>query len=96
MTFDQDRSRVRTGAVPQVLAALRNTAIGLLRLAGLPASAAGAAGAVWGPLPWSGVPLTIGEPVPALAVAPGAESFPEAATAPGRGPPGAPTDSRPS
>jgi predicted transposase YbfD/YdcC len=34
VTFDEDRSQVRTGAAPQVLAALRNTAIGLLRLAG--------------------------------------------------------------
>ena len=34
VTFDEDRSQVRTGNVPQVMAALRNTAIGLLRLAG--------------------------------------------------------------
>lgn len=34
VTFDEDRSQVRTGAAPQVLAALRNTVIGLLRLAG--------------------------------------------------------------
>ena len=34
VTFDEDRSQVRTGAAPQVLAALRNTAIGLFRLAG--------------------------------------------------------------
>jgi predicted transposase YbfD/YdcC len=34
VTFDEDRSQVRTGNVPQVIAALRNTAIGLLRLAG--------------------------------------------------------------
>ncbi|WP_232329363.1 ISAs1 family transposase [Nocardia violaceofusca] len=34
VTFDEDRSRVRTGASPQVMATLRNTAIGLLRIQG--------------------------------------------------------------
>lgn len=34
MTFDEDRSQVRAGNVPQVLAALRNTAISLIRLSG--------------------------------------------------------------
>ncbi len=34
VTFDEDRSQVRTGAAPQVMAALRNTAIGALRHAG--------------------------------------------------------------
>ncbi len=34
VTFGEDASTVRTGAAPQVLAALRNTAIGLMRLAG--------------------------------------------------------------
>lgn len=34
VTFDEDRSQVRSGKVPQVMAAIRNTAIGLLRLAG--------------------------------------------------------------
>jgi predicted transposase YbfD/YdcC len=34
VTFDEDRSQVRSGHVPQVMAAIRNTAIGLLRLAG--------------------------------------------------------------
>ena len=33
-TFDEDRSQVRCGSIPQVMAALRNTAIGLLRWAG--------------------------------------------------------------
>lgn len=36
MTFDEDRSQVRVGSIPEVMAALRNTAIGLLRLAGEP------------------------------------------------------------
>jgi predicted transposase YbfD/YdcC len=34
VTFDEDRSQVRCGNIPQVMAALRNTTIGLLRLAG--------------------------------------------------------------
>ncbi len=32
--YDEDRSQIRTGCGPQVMATLRNTAIGLLRLAG--------------------------------------------------------------
>jgi len=31
VTFDEDRSQVRCGAIPQVMAALRNTTLGLLR-----------------------------------------------------------------
>lgn len=34
VTFDEDRSAVRRGSIPQVLAGLRNVAIGLLRRAG--------------------------------------------------------------
>lgn len=34
VTFDEDRCQVRTGAGPQVLAAIRNTVIGVLRRAG--------------------------------------------------------------
>jgi predicted transposase YbfD/YdcC len=34
VTFDEDRSQVRCGSIPQVMAALRNTVIGLLRGAG--------------------------------------------------------------
>lgn len=34
VTFDEDRSQVRCGNIPQVLAAFRNTVIGLLRWAG--------------------------------------------------------------
>ncbi len=34
VTFDEDRSHVRTGNAPHVMATLRNTAISLLRLAG--------------------------------------------------------------
>jgi predicted transposase YbfD/YdcC len=34
VTFDEDRSQVRVGNVPQVMASLRNTAIGIMRLRG--------------------------------------------------------------
>lgn len=34
VTFDEDYSTVRSGSIPQVMAALRNTAISLLRLSG--------------------------------------------------------------
>ncbi len=34
VTFDEDRSTIRTGHAPQIMATLRNTAISLLRLAG--------------------------------------------------------------
>jgi predicted transposase YbfD/YdcC len=33
MTFDEDRSQVRCGSIPQVMAAMRNAAIGLMRCA---------------------------------------------------------------
>jgi len=35
VTFDEDRCQIRTGAAPQVMAALRNLVIGLFRLSGL-------------------------------------------------------------
>ncbi|HJY79741.1 MAG TPA: ISAs1 family transposase [Candidatus Binatia bacterium] len=34
VTFDEDRSQVRCGSIPQVMAALRHTVIGLMRWAG--------------------------------------------------------------
>lgn len=34
VTFDEDRSQVRSGSLPQVMAAFRNTALGLVRQAG--------------------------------------------------------------
>ena len=34
VTFDEDRSQVRRGTIPQMMAALRNVAIGLMRLSG--------------------------------------------------------------
>ena len=33
-TFEEDRSRVRCGSIPQVMAAIRNACIGLMRRAG--------------------------------------------------------------
>ena len=35
VTYDEDRSQIRTGTGPQVMAALRNAAIGALRIAGV-------------------------------------------------------------
>ncbi len=34
VTFDEDRSQVRTGHAPRIMASLRNTAISILRLTG--------------------------------------------------------------
>jgi len=34
VTFDEDRSQVRTGSVPHIMSSLRNIAIGLMRAAG--------------------------------------------------------------
>jgi predicted transposase YbfD/YdcC len=41
VTYDEDRSQIRTGTGPQVMAALRNAAIGALRTAGITNIAAG-------------------------------------------------------
>ena len=35
VTYDEDRSQIRTGSGPEIMAALRNAAIGALRLAGI-------------------------------------------------------------
>jgi hypothetical protein len=40
VTFDEDRSQVRCGSTPEVMAAFRNAAIGLLRVSGEPNIAA--------------------------------------------------------
>lgn len=55
VTFDEDRSRVRTGSIPQVMAAVRNTVIGLLRAAGEPNLAA--AGRRLAARPWEALAL---------------------------------------
>ncbi len=41
VTFDEDRSQIRTGNAPRVMATLRNVAISVLRLAGHANIAAG-------------------------------------------------------
>lgn len=40
VVFDEDRSQVRVGSLPQVMAALRNTVVGLLRVSDHPQIAA--------------------------------------------------------
>ena len=45
--FDEDRSQVRVGGAPQVLAALRNLAISLLRLRGFKSIASGLRWVAW-------------------------------------------------
>lgn len=55
VTFDEDRSQVRTGSIPHVMAALRNTVIGLLRVAGEPNIAA--AGRRLAAQPWAALAL---------------------------------------
>ena len=47
VTFDEDRSQIRRGAGPQVMATLRNLAISLLRLAGAPFIAPAVRQASW-------------------------------------------------
>jgi predicted transposase YbfD/YdcC len=55
VTYDEDRSQARRGAIPQVMAALRNLAIGLLRLAGF--SAIAPATRRLAALPWQALAL---------------------------------------
>ena len=45
--FDEDRSQVRVGGAPQVLATLRNLAISILRLNGFKSIAAGLRWVAW-------------------------------------------------
>jgi hypothetical protein len=47
VTFDEDRSQVRVGSGPQVMAALRNSALGLLRLKGVRNIAAATRTCAW-------------------------------------------------
>jgi predicted transposase YbfD/YdcC len=61
VTFDEDRSQARCGSIPQVLAGVRNLAIGLLRLAGQQNIAAGTryyAARPWEALALLGIPST--------------------------------------
>ena len=55
VTFDEDRSQVRTGNIPQIMAALRNTAIGLMHWAG--ESSIAAACRRFAAQPWSALAL---------------------------------------
>lgn len=48
VTFDEDRSQIRTKAGPRVFATLRNFAIGALRLSGYNNIAAGLRNLSWG------------------------------------------------
>jgi hypothetical protein len=54
-TFDEDRSQVRCGSIPQVMATFRNTAIGFRRQAG--ATKIAAAGRRCAAPPWSAFAL---------------------------------------
>lgn len=56
VTFDEDRSQVRCGSIPQVMGALRNTLIGLMRWAGETSIAA--ACRRFAAQPWSALALT--------------------------------------
>jgi hypothetical protein len=53
VTCDEDRSQVRCGSIPQVMTALRNPALGLLRCAGYPNMAAACRRLAAQPLQWS-------------------------------------------
>jgi predicted transposase YbfD/YdcC len=60
VTYGEDRSQVREGTIAQVMAALRNTAIGLIRVAGRPNIAAATryyAGHPWDALALLGITL---------------------------------------
>ena len=61
VTFDEDRSQVRVGSIPQVMAALRNTAIGVIRSTGTTQIAAATrrlAARPWEALALLGIPTT--------------------------------------
>lgn len=49
VTFDEDRCQIRSGAAPQVMSALRNLVIGLLRLSGASNIAAALRTHAWQP-----------------------------------------------
>jgi len=62
VTFDEDRSQVRVGSTPQVMAALRNTIIGLIRTTGttqIVATSRRLAARPWDALALLGCPQTI-------------------------------------
>lgn len=55
VTFAEDHSQVRVGAIPHVMTTLRNTVIGLLRTAGVTNIAA--AGRHYAACPWEALAL---------------------------------------
>ena len=55
VTCDEDRSQVRGGSIPQIMAALRNLVIGLMRTAGETNFAA--AGRRFAAQPWAALAL---------------------------------------
>ncbi|HEV2132061.1 MAG TPA: ISAs1 family transposase, partial [Longimicrobiaceae bacterium] len=55
VTFGEDASQIRTGSVPELLAALRTTTIGLLRAAGHTNLVA--AGRYYAAPPWAALAL---------------------------------------
>ena len=55
VTYDEDRSQVRCGSIPQIMAALRNLVIGLMRTAGETNIAA--AGRRFTAQPWAALAL---------------------------------------
>ena len=62
VTYDEDRSQVRCGSIPQTMAALRNLAISLMRIAGEPNIAAACrrfAAQPWAALALIGIPARI-------------------------------------
>ena len=61
VTYDEDRSQVREGSIPQVMAAFRNLAIGLIRITGTTQIAAATrrlAAQPWEALALLGIPRT--------------------------------------
>ena len=62
VTYDEDRAQVRCGSIPQTMAALRNLAISLLRLAGetnIAAACRRCAAQPWAALALIGIPARI-------------------------------------
>ena len=55
VTYDEDRSQVRCGSIPQIMAALRNLVIGLMRTAG--ETNVAAAGRRFAAQPWAALAL---------------------------------------
>ncbi|AXE38835.1 hypothetical protein JS278_01672 [Acidipropionibacterium virtanenii] len=59
VTFDEDRSQIRTGQGPHVMASLRNLAISIHRLTGATNMAQATRQAAWDPLATCNMLLTL-------------------------------------